>query len=889
MAEFQPTLASSTQPQDSLCGTVVGRFRIGERLGQGGMGEVYRAEDTKLKRTVALKRLAPALRADSLYRRRFLEEAERASRFSDAHVAAVYDVLEEKGEIFLILEYVEGQNLRQRLRQRLSLDEFFTIATQCAEALVSAHNDGIVHCDIKPENIMLAIGGKVKILDFGVAKHLPRSDQSSTVDRVGTFAGTPAYMSPEVLLERVPDGRADIFSLGVVFYEILTGQHPFLANSFVATTDRIRAETPASIRIFNHSVSRELEGLVNKAMAKDVSQRYSTAQELLDALRRVRSGVSESGLALVVPQQVDARPKIQPSVLSAGQTKARWQWLWVAAPVLLLLLAAAIYWRPTLNRRAGLAGYDQPIQLAVLPFTPTADDSGSRAFGDGLTETLTAKLTQLTENYPLQVVPSSEVRADGVTSVEQARKNFGVSLVLEGSLHSSGNQVRVTYTLVDAKTNRQLHAETVDADVSDAFAVEDRVVDGTLHMLGLDIKTNDRVVLAAHGTGDPSAYDQYLRGRGYLLDYHKHENVDSAISAFNRALTLDPKYAEAYAALGKAYWLDYEEGGQGGRELVEKARSACDQAVASSPNLAEAHTCLGNVYRATGEYEKAVAQFQEAAAHDPTSDDAFRGLADAYQKLNRPNEAEATFRKATALRPQYWGGYNWLGYFYSQQGRYDDAAKMFKEVVSLTPDNFRGYSNLGGIYVLQGRYADAITVLEKSVALRPTDEAFDNLGNAYFSMRKFDEAARNFEQGLKFDQTSWLSWGNLGDAYYWVPGKRSEAENAYRRAVELVDEKLQVNPKDGHALAYRATYLAMLGKKDEAAASLQKALKSSPKDPDVQCRAALMYNHFGDENRMLESLQKALAAGVPAAWVRDTPDFDHLRSDPRLQSLLQGH
>ena len=218
----------------------MGRFRIGERLGKGGMGEVYRAEDTKLKRTVALKRLAPSLRADSLYRHRFLEEAERASRFSDAHVAAVYDVLEEQGEIFLILEYVEGQNLRQRLREPLSLDEFFTIAIQCAEALVSAHRQGIVHCDIKPENIMLTSAGQVKILDFGVAKHLPRSDQSSTVDRAGTFAGTPAYMSPEVLLEQAPDGRADVFSLGVVFYEVLTGQHPFMAGSFVATTDRIR-------------------------------------------------------------------------------------------------------------------------------------------------------------------------------------------------------------------------------------------------------------------------------------------------------------------------------------------------------------------------------------------------------------------------------------------------------------------------------------------------------------------------------------------------------------------------------------------------------------------------------------------------------------------------
>jgi eukaryotic-like serine/threonine-protein kinase len=882
MAEMQPSLASSSQPEDSLSGTVVGRFRIGERLGKGGMGEVYRAEDTKLKRTVALKRLAPSLRADSLYRHRFLEEAERASRFGDAQVAAVYDVLEEKGEIFLILEYVEGQNLRQRLRQPLSLDEFFQIAMQCAEALVSAHGHGIVHCDIKPENIMLTTSGKIKILDFGVAKHLPRSDQSSTVDRAGTFAGTPAYMSPEVLLERVPDGRADIFSLGVVFYEVLTGQHPFLAGSFVATTDRIRNETPASIRIFNSAVSRDLEALVNKAMAKDPSQRYASAQELLEALREVHGDLSDAGLARVVPLRIEDRPKKRGTWISAALVAG-------------LLLCALVYWQAKSftfwhaksNSGIDLGGSSTPVQLAVLPFAPMADDAGSKAFCNGLTETLTAKLTQLTDNYPLQVVPTSEIRSEGVTSVEQARKNFGVGLVLEGSLHSSGNLVRVTYTLVDAKTNRQLHAETVDADVSDAFEVEDRVVDGTLRMLGLAIKSDERVVLAAHGTGDPSAYDQYLRGRGYLLDYHKHENIDSAISAFNRALTLDPKYAEAYAGLGKAYWVGYEEG-EGGSEWMDKARRACDQAVALAPGLMEAYACLGSVYRGTGEYEKAISEFRKATALDPTSDDAFRGLAEAYRKLNKPTEAEATYRKAISLRPQYWAGYSWLGLFYWQEGRYEDAAKMFQEVVTLAPDNFRGYSDLGAMYIMEGRYPDAIAALERSVSIRPTAEAYNNLGTTYFSMRKFDEAARNFEEGLKFEKNTWLSWGNLGDAYYWVPGKRQEASNAYREALRLAEEKLKVNPRDGRTLAYRATYLAMLDQRQEAVKSLLRALSISSKDPDVQFRAALVYNHFGDTDLTLQRVRDALASGVDASLFRDTPDFDHLRTDPRFQAILRG-
>ena len=874
MAEFHPASAKSAVSPESISGAVVGRFRIGERLGKGGMGEVYRAEDTKLKRTVAVKRLAPGLRDDAVYRQRFLQEAERASRFSDAHVASLYDVLEEQGEMFLVMEYVEGENLRQRLRRPMSLEQFFEVAAQCAQALAAAHERGIVHCDIKPENIMLTTSGQVKILDFGVAKHLPRSDQSSTVDRSGTVGGTPAYMSPEVLLEKVPDGRADVFSLGVVFYEMLTGHHPFLASSFVATTDRIRRETPTPIRIFNSGVPEGLEVLVGKAMAKEPGQRYASARELLHDLRLVQAGLTPSKLAPTLP------------LGRSGKFKSR-KWLPANLAVVLVLAAIVAYRQLPIRQWLGL-GSSAPSQLAVLPFAPTGDDPGTKALCDGLTQTVTAKLTQLTGSYPLQVVPASEIRADGVTSVEQARNNFGVNLVLEGSLHGSGNQVRVTYSLVDAKTRRQLHADTVDANVADAFAVEDRVVGGVLDMLGLEIKSNDRVVLAAHGTDNPSAHDQYLRGRGYLLDYHKPENIDSAISAFNRALTLDSKYAQAYAALGEAYWRGYQEG-QRGSDWINQASSACDHAVALAPGLADGYTCLGRVYRATGEYEKAAAQFQKATTLDPTSDDAFRGLADAYRKLNKPAEAEATYRRAISLRPQYWAVYNSLGFFYFNQARYDDAASMFRQVINLSPDNFRGYSNLGAVYVAQSRYPDAISMLEKSVSIRPTVDPYLNLGTAYFMMRKYAEAVRNFEEAAKIDKTGWLTWGNLGDAYYWAPGKRQQAGEAYGEAIRLADEKLKVNPKDGPTLAYRATYLAMIDKKDEALASLGKAISLSPQDPDVCLRAALVYKHIGDTEHTLEWLRKGLAAGVPVSFISSTPDFDHLQSEARFQQVLQGH
>ena len=380
-----------------------------------------------------------------------------------------------------------------------------------------------------------------------------------------------------------------------------------MAGSFVATTDRIRDETPASIRIFNRSVSRDLEALVNKAMAKDAGQRYSSAQELLEALREVHGGLTASGLARAVPQRREADP----------QSK---KWLWAAGwPPLLLLSRSPV--RPSTGSHGRIRGLilarsSAPVQLAVLPFAPTADDPSSKAFCNGLTETLTAKLTQLTGNYPLQVVPTSEIRAEGVTSVEQARKNFGVGLVLEGSLHSSGNQVRVTYTLVDAKTNRQLHADTVDADVSDAFAVEDRWSTAPCACSGLPSRATTAWCWPRTEPAIPRLRSVPARPRisARLSQTRKHRQRH-----FRFQPRSDPrsKICPGLRRPGQSLLAGVPGRAREAASGWRRPRAACDQAVASSPNLADGYACLGSVYRTPGEYEKAVAQFQKATALDP--------------------------------------------------------------------------------------------------------------------------------------------------------------------------------------------------------------------------------------------------------------------------------
>jgi serine/threonine-protein kinase len=867
MAEY-PSQAGDIQVSESLTGKTVGRFLIGECLGKGGMGEVYRAEDTRLKRTVALKRLSAHLRSDRIYRRRFEEEAERASSLNDAHVAAVYDVIEVQGEIFLVMEFVEGQNLRERIQHPMSLEQFFGIAVQCAQALVAAHGHGIVHCDIKPENIMLTPEGQIKILDFGVAKRLVRPDQSTTVDRSRSVSGTPAYMSPEVLLEETPDGRADIFSLGVVFYEVLAGHHPFLAGSFLATSDRIRCETPAPIHIFNSEIPEELEKLVNKAMAKEPGLRYASTRELLEQLRLAENHITPTGLSRVLPRKRKPKPKYR--IVGV-----------VAAALAAACLLAVLYHN---GRMKNTDTQQTSMHLAVLPFTSTIEDPNTKAFCDGLTETLAVKLTQLSGSHPIQVVPISEVRAEGITSVEQARKGFGVTIVLEGSLQESGNRARITYSLVDATSRRQLSADTITADFSDVFGLQDRVVESVVNMLGLQLQLSDRQVLVAHGTQEPAAYDYYLRGLGYLQDYHKVENVSSAIELFRSALERDPNYALAYAGLGEAYSARYDATYE--REWLDKAMQACEHAVTLDSESAKSRTCLGTVYARTGRYDEAVQQFQRAIQTEPTSDGAYRGLASAYERLGRLAEAENTYRLAIQVRPGYWAGYGWLGSFYSRQAKYAEAAREFSQAIALAPDDPHGYRMLGGVYIFMGDYGKAIEVLQHAIALFPTAEAYSNLGIAYFNLRRFDDSVTALEQACTANTKDYDLCGNLARAYYWSPSKRNQARKMYERAIHLTEENLRVNNRDGDALASMANYYAMLSDRPQALKHLQEALNLNSDIPEYLAIAAIVHNQFGEKDEALGWLEKARARGYSPAEIRASPEFDNLRDEPRFQRLI---
>ncbi len=533
----------------------------------------------------------------------------------------------------------------------------------------------------------------------------------------------------------------------------------------------------------------------------------------------------------------------------------------------------------------GVTGTAERMQVAVIS-PASGSPAGEGAFDSGLVETLTSSLTELSGRHPLAVIPASEMRAHHVQTLDVARQEFGVNYGLMLNIQRAAGQVRVNYSLVDAHSHQQLRGGTVTAGASDPFGLQDQVSARVAEILKLELEPREKESLVAHGTTEPAAYDFYLQGVGYLQNYDKPENVENAITVFRRALEKDKEFAGAYAGLGEAYWQKFDHTHE--KRLAGDATKACEIAVEKDVNLAQAHSCLGRVYQGTGKYEMAVDEYQKASKSQPTLDAAQTGLAKAYESLNRLQDAEKSYKAVIAMRPDYWAGYNRLGTFYLRNGKFEEAAQMYMQVTSLVPDSFTGYANLGITRIQQDRYSEAIEPLERSLTIRKTGSATSNLATAYFQSKRYADAARMFEQATTLDTRNYEIWGNLADAYYWAPGMRERAAGAYRKALELGEEQRKVNPRDAHMLSYLAEYHAMLGEKDRARSRISEAEALAPRDPEVLYYAAIVYVQAGDQKKSLEKLERAVAAGYPAAVVRDTPNFALLENDPRFRALISS-
>jgi len=885
-----------------VVGMRFGRYELLDKLGAGGMGEVYRARDLDLGRDVAVKFLPEPFAAIPDRLGRFAQEARAASSLNHPNIVTIHEIGETAGLPFTVMELVEGGTLRHLIRKEFPLParRVLDVACQLADGLASAHAAGIVHRDLKPENVMLTRDGYVKILDFGLAKL--RGD-GSVVDRpvgenisqmptwpdvqgspntaAGVVMGTVGYMSPEQARGRPVDHRSDQFALGAMLYEMVSGHTPFQRETPVQTLAAIIEDEPAPLGGRNATFPAPARWIVERCLAKDPAERYASTLDLARELRSVRQHLSEVGsagaaAAVTAPMSTRWRVRLRPRHGLAAAAA-------VAVGLIALVLARDPV-RRWVERRSPLPAEKR---VAVLPIDLASFDPEDRFRSDGLAETLTARLAQLEPYHAgLSVVPASDVHQAGVTTADAARRTFGATLVVAAQLRRLGDRLRLDARIVDETGSRVLRRLPPEDHPLEALSLQEGFVLAVANLLELPVAAGEKRVLQQGNTAVGGAYALYIQARGHLQRFERAENLESAISLLQKTLERDPSYALAYAALGEAYWRLYEL--QKRPEFVALAQDNCRRALGLNELLAPVHVTLGMIHRGTGKENEALADLQRALDRDPRSAEAFREMGRAQRTLGQTKEAEQAFRRAAELRPSDWAAHNYLGALYLAENRLAEAEAEFRRVVLLTPDNPRGYTNVGAVCFRQGRLDEAEGVFRRSAAIRSTASALSNLGTTLFFLGRYEEAARAFEGAVKQNDRDASVWLNLGRARYESPGAREKARAPLERAISRGEEQLRVNPRDAELLAQLADAHAMLGHARQARALSARALALAPDDTEVLYTSAEIDERLGEREAALHRVGRALAAGYPRWGIERSPSFTALREDPRFADVLKG-
>ena len=860
-------------------GTKLGPYEIIALVGSGGMGDVYRAHDTNLKREVALKILPLNFAGDPNLLIRFRREAQLLASLNHPNIVTIYDIGLDSHIVYIAMELVDGKGLDEILAiGPMPMRDVLDIAAQIATGLAVAHETRIVHRDLKPKNVMLRKDGLVKILDFGLSKlasdaTIPFTDRTATATEPGAILGTTDYMSPEQASGLATDFRSDHFSFGSLVYEMVTRKRPFYRETAAQTLAAIIEDKPKPVAFLNPQVPPALEGIISKCMAKNPEDRYTSTKDLAHALNEVReSNVAAKTGSLLATARISLRRLPL--------------WLQIALAILLVVtgVSAAFRLPEKVRNWSGMSASLAGKQVVVLPFTNVGNDPENQSFCDGLVEILTTKLSQLEQfQKTLRVVPSTDVLREGVVSVREAKQAFGATLAITGSVQRAEGRVRLTINLVDPQTLVQLKSKTIDTEAHDSLVLQDGVVIEVAELLDAKLPSQALQALAIGGTTVPSAYEYYTQGRGYLQRYEVAQNLDTAITLFNLALEQDRKYALAYAGLGEAYWRKYQLTKD--TQWAEQAKKSSEAAIRLNNKLAQVYVTLGMIQTGTGRYDEAVQSLQKALQLDPVNSDAYWELGRTYEATGRLKDAQSTYVNAVAVRPGYWGVHNELGGFYYRHGRYGEAEKEFRTVVELTPDNARGYSNLGVIAYSQKQYEQAAKMYEKSVAIKPSDSAYSNLGTVYYSLGQYREAARYYEEAIRMNGHDSERWLNLAAAYEWSH-ETQKARAAFQRTAELAEEQRRVNPRDPGLLILLADAYSNLNQPQRARELLEKAVALAPESIFDIFQVSVVYEQLGDRKHALEWIAKAIQGGYSRDLIEKSPTLAQLRQDPRYQGLF---
>ncbi|HQR35880.1 MAG TPA: FlgO family outer membrane protein [Blastocatellia bacterium] len=806
-----------------MIGETISHYRILERLGVGGMGEVYKAEDTKLHRHVALKLLLDQDdRTDEQreqMRARFLREAQAASALNHPNIATIYEIDEIVREgaryNFIVMEYVPGHTLKQA-SQNLLLPEVLEVILQVADALAEAHDRGIVHRDIKPSNVIVSEHHRAKLLDFGVAKYtrMPlfneEADTSSLLQtevlktQPGMVLGTFAYMSPEQALGKEVDGRSDMFSLGVMFYELLAGRLPFIGPSMPATIDAILHADPLAISQFNAQVSADLERVVHWMLEKDPSRRYRTMRMMMDDLRAVKDG-------LPLPTY-----SYETNVGFATQS-----------------LEAEVQGMRTGGHRTGKS-------IAVMSFLNVTQNPADEWLGGGIAETVTADLKKI---EGLSVIGRERVyeslRRMGVnadtefdtTMATSVGREVGARWILTGGYQKISEMLRITARVVEVNTGEVLRTVKIDGQMKDIFELQDKIVYELSQDLDLSLKSGEREHIELKDTEVLEAYEAYSRAEAKLMTGNR-EALEEAITLLKQAITLDPNYARAVAGLGYAYTLKAQFSNH--PKLFDDAVELFQHAIEMQPMMADGYSGIGMAFLAMGREDEAMGALRRALAFAPQDARVHSGLGRALAiGKGKFREALAEFEQATALNPMAGWAAQQIALCCAYLGEYERGEEAAREAIRAQKEATSGqegvqlvgcYSRLAHLHLLQGRYEDAIAeCYQEIVYLRTSPHALK------------ERAMIEVNQKLV---SAYVRQGNLEDARL-----------AYDQLVRGFEDRLAAGADDPFTRYYVACAAAMMGEKDKALEHLRIAIEGRRNFNTARALVEIDFENLRDDER----------------------------------------
>ena len=807
-------------------GTKLGRYEIRSKIGAGGMGEVYLAQDTELDRMVAIKILPEALASDPQRLQRFVQEAKAASALNHPHILTIHEIGTTANSRFIATEFIDGETLRQHVNAGMKLSDILETAIQICGALSAAHSAGIIHRDIKPENIMVRRDGYIKVLDFGLAKLT--EPQGSTTDTeaptkamvntgAGTVMGTANYMSPEQAKGTHVDARTDLWSLGAVLYEMITGRVPFHGETPTETVSLILQKEAAPLTRFTNEVPAELERIVTKALTKDREERYQTAKDLLIDLRNLkrkievdaeiertvapelRPSVSTGGGQSVTPTgsggvAATTSAKTAHSASSAEYIVSGIKQHKVAVAVIASLVLIAVG-AGVIGMSAYLRARNSEVaieSIAVLPFVNQNHDPDSEYLSDGVTESIINSLTQLPS---LKVMARSSVfRYKGKEADPMAAgKELGVRAVLTGRIMQRGDSLTISTELLDVRDNKQLWGEQYQRKVSDLLAVERDIAREITGNLRLKLSGPEQSRVVKHYTENPEAYQLYLKGRFYW-NRRTEEGARKGIEYFQLAIDKDPTYALAYTGLADCYSIlgtSYNVASLSPSEAIPKAKSAATKALEMDDTLAEAHTSLAYI-RLNYDWDWAGAEreFKRAIELDPNYANAHHWYSHYLMAMSRPEESLAESKRALELDQLDLVMNIHLGWHYIYAHQYDLAIAQFRKTLEMDPNYGLTHWYLGQAYALKGMYAEAETELLKAKYLLQQNVAVEaDIGYAYAASGKGGEAKKVIDELKQSSKQRYISSYYLALIYTGLGEKDSAfewLENAYRERSDLL-------------------------------------------------------------------------------------------------------